>query len=269
MSLHKRSHRTVYIGALILGSYFTAYQAQAGVIVQCGGAEVCSVGFSIDMNTSTGIGNGELLYNSSTGDISLNLSAESTNATAITNNALMWNVGETTISVSALSGNADPVLGFGIGASTGTTGATFGFNFDLPVAIEGTILAQSSMTYSLTSTTGAGAQITAPVSGKVLSANEFDPSVGGLGFLNKGVDIGDTFFITGIGSGGQTFNASNTFVGSLDYSLMTVEIDFGLSANSIAGITGVVSQTVVPVPAAVWFFSSALFGLGVIKRRVV
>ena len=146
-------------------------------------------------------------------------------------------------------------------------GATFGFNFDLPVAIEGPILATSSMNYSLTATTSAGAQITAPVSGNVLSANEFDSSVGGLGFLNKGVDIGDTYFVTGIGSGGQTFNASNTFVGSLDYDLMSLEIDFGLSPNSIVGITGVVTQTVVPVPAAAWLFASALLGMVGIKRK--
>ncbi len=256
-------------GAAVLGASLSLSQAHAGVIVQCGGAPICSVGFSIDMNANIGIGNGELLYNSTTGDIALNLEASSTNATSINSQmgTLMWNVGGNTVSVSSLSGNADPILGFGVGASTGAMGATFGFNFDLPVAIEGPILATSSMNYSLTATTSAGAQITAPVSGNVLSANEFDSSVGGLGFLNKGVDIGETYFVTGIGSGGQTFNASNSFVGSLDYDLMSLEIDFGLSPNSIVGITGVVTQTVVPVPAAAWLFASALLGMVGIKRK--
>ncbi len=71
----------------------------------------------------------------------------------------------------------------------------------------------------------------------IVYASEVDTSVGGLGSFNKGVDVGDTFFFNG---GPQTqnssvFTASNSFTGDLAYDLMTVKVDFSLSANSMSG----------------------------------
>jgi hypothetical protein len=37
----------------------------------------------------------------------------------------------------------------------------------------------------------------------------------------------------------------------------------------VAGPTGVVSQTVVPIPAAVWLFGPALLGLGWLRRKQI
>jgi len=96
-----------------------------------------------------------------------------------------------------------------------------------------------------------------------------DTSIGGLLSLNKGVDVGDTFFFTG---GPETknsdvFTASNAFTGDLAYDLMTVKVDFSLSANSTVGMSGFVQQVVVPIPAAVWLFGSGLLGLVGIARR--
>jgi hypothetical protein len=86
--------------------------------------------------------------------------------------------------------------------------------------------------------------------------------------LNKGVDVGETFFLGGpLVKNSDVFNASNTFTGNLAYDLMTVKVDFSLSADSSVAISGFVQQTPVPVPAAVWLFGSGLLGLVAIARR--
>ena len=174
-----------------------------------------------------------------------------------------------TVSLNSMSGNIDPILGFGVGATTGSTGSTFGFTFNLPIALSGPINANSSVSYSLSSLSAAGAQV-APVTGSnIVTAFETDTSVGGLPSLNKGVDVGGTFFFTG-GPATQNspiYTATNTFTGNLAYDLMTVNVDFSLSANSTVGLSGFVQQVPVPIPAAVWLFGSGLFGLIAIARR--
>ena len=174
-----------------------------------------------------------------------------------------------TVSINSMNGDIDPIIGFGVGAST-STGSTFGFTFNLPIALQGPINADSSVSYSLSSLSSAGAQVAPVVGSNIVSAFEVDTSIGGLPSLNKGVDTGNTFFFLG---GPQTqnspvFTASNTFTGNLAYDLMTVKVDFSLSPDSTVGISGFVQQTPVPVPAAVWLFGSGLLGLvGVARRR--
>lgn len=242
--------------------------AFAGTIVPCG-ADVCSSGFNITFN-GMAAGGGELLYDATTGDISLNTDPDSVTGTGtVSNGSIMWTMGDgSTVSVSSLSGNADPILGFGLGATTSTSGATFAFSFDLPIAIEGPIDTASSVSYSLTSLSGAGAQI-APLDGKVVKAWEVDTSVGGLSPLNKGVDVGETFFFTGgpTVQNSPVYTATDQITGNLAYDLMTVQVAFSLSANSSVGLSGFVSQTVIPVPAAVWLLGSGLIGLVAVARR--
>jgi len=155
-----------------------------------------------------------------------------------------------------------------LGASTGATQRSFSFAFDLPINIDGTINAKSSVSYSLTSKTAAGAQIT-PLNSNVVSAFEVDTSIGGIGSLNKGVDVGDTFFFTG---GPQTQNSSvytaaNSFVGDAAYDLMSVQIAFALSPDSTVGLSGFVEQvSAVPLPAALPLFLFGFAGLGLISR---
>jgi hypothetical protein len=167
-----------------------------------------------------------------------------------------------------MNGDIDPIIGFGVGAST-STGSTFGFTFNLPIALQGLINANSSVSYSLSSLSTAGAQITAD--GNIVTASELDTSVLGLGFLNKGVDVGDTFgFLSPDGpltQNSAVFTASNSFTGNLAYDLMVVKVDFALSADSAVGISGFVQQLPVPIPAAVWLFGSGLLGLVGIARR--
>ena len=173
-----------------------------------------------------------------------------------------------TVSINSMNGDIDPILGFGVGAST-SIGSTFGFTFNLPIALQGPINADSSVSYSLSSLSAAGAQIAPVIGSNIVSAFEVDTSVGGLPSLNKGVDVGNTFFFLGgpITQNSPVYTASNSFTGDLAYDLMTVKIDFSLSANSTVGLSGFVQQVAVPIPAAVWLFGSGLLGLVGMARR--
>jgi hypothetical protein len=266
----KMNFKAIAVAAAILSGMFSLGLAH-GAVVQCGTA-TCSSGFKLDFQGTSGVGTGELLYDAKTGDISLNTNLDSTtgNVSETGGGGLMWTMGDgSTISVGSLSGNADPILGFGLGASTSSTGSTFGFTFNLPIALQGPINADSSVSYSLTSTTAAGAQIAPVVGSNIVSAFEVDTSVGGLLSLNKGVDIGSTLFFTGgpLTQNSPVYTASNTFTGNLAYDLMTVKVDFSLSADSTVGLSGFVQQVAVPIPAAVWLFGSGLLGLVGIARR--
>lgn len=256
---------------IIVGSLFSVSTATAGTIVPCGGAATCSSSFSVFFNGSVAeVGGGQFLYDATTGQISLDTTNIRGNGMATAMGGIMWTMGDgSQVTVKSLSGNADPLLSFGLGASTQSIGRTFGFSFDLPIALSGPIQANSSVAYSMTSTTQAGAQLTA-INGKVVTANEVDTTVGGKGALNMGVDVGDTFFFTG---GPQVQNspvyaASNAFAGDLAYDLMSVQINFGLSANSVVGMSGFVQQVApVPVPAAFPLLLSGIVGLGALSRR--
>ena len=169
------------------------------------------------------------------------------------------------VRVDTMSGNIDPIVGFGLGATTGAAGKTFTFNFSLPIALSGSISANSSVSYSLTSLSDAGAQIT-PLFGHVVTAQEVDTSVGGLAPLNKGVDVGDTFSVLGgpTSASSPVYTAVNMFVGDIAYDLMSVTVAFALSSNSTVGVSGFVQQlpTPVPLPAALPLLLSGLAALG-------
>lgn len=266
----KMNFKAIAAAAAILSGMLSLGVAH-GEVVQCGTA-TCSSGFKLDFQGTSGVGTGELLYDATTGAISLNKDLDSTtgNVMETAGGGLMWTMGDgSTISVGSLSGNADPILGFGLGASTSLSGSTFGFTFNLPIALSGPINADSSVSYSLSSLSTEGAQITA--NGNIVTASEVDTSIGGLGFLNKGVDVGNTFGFLSPGGpltqNSAVFTASNSFTGNLAYDLMEVKVDFALTANSTVGISGFVQQVVVPIPPAVWLFGSGLLGLVGIARR--
>ena len=261
--------------SLMLGFYFLislvfSTSASAGTIVQCGAAE-CSSTFSIYIDgASEEVGGGMIWYDAETGDISLDTShIRGGGMVDPMSQGLMWNLDDgSQIMVNSVFGNADPVLGFGLGASTGATGRSFTFSFDLPIALEGAVEASSSVSYSLTSTTEAGAQIL-PLGGNVVNAYDVDTSIPSIGSLDKNVAVGDAF---GFSGGPQTQNspvytASSMLTADLAYDLMTAQIAFTLSPNSSVGISGFVQQVPVPLPATLPLLLVALSGLGILKYR--
>jgi len=219
--------------------------ASAGTILDCGpGGAQCAVTLSID---GTQVANGNYQIDSTTGDL-------------IWPGMLTGSLGDSSVTVMNVTGNADPILGFAVASNTGAVGSAFSITFTLPVALSGPIDAAAQVSYSLTGTSIAGAQI-APLFGNVLIAQEVDTSIGGLTPLNKGVDVGNTFFCTPgpCNSTSPTYSATNQFVGSLAYDLMSATLAYSLSSNSNVGISGFVQQVPVPEPG-----TAALLGLGLL-----
>jgi hypothetical protein len=177
-----------------------------------------------------------------------------------------WSGGGSNVSVQ-LSGNSDPILGFNVSAGTSAAaGNSFSLTFSMPISLAGPIDASSSVSYSLTSTSGAGAQIQ-PSNGHVVTAQEVSSIVGGPAPFNKGVDVGNAFqFNTGPATqNSQIFTAANMFtlVAGNQYDLMSVTVAFTLSASSNVGISGFVEQTAapVPLPGSIWLLLSGMLGM--------
>jgi hypothetical protein len=234
---------------LLLGSSTPAF---AGTI-DCGpDGSLCAMTLSIDGNV---VGSGTYTIDPLTGDVSLA--------------APVWGQANGgSVYVNSMNGNADPILGFSTSAGTGAGGNAFSITFTLPIALSGPINANSSVSYSLTGTTVAGAQI-APLFGNVVLAREVDTSIGGLPPLDKGVDVGNTFFCAPgpCNQNSPIYTASNAFVGNLAYDLMSVTVAFSLSPNSNVGVSGFVQQLPVPEPGTLVMLSSGLLGLVAYGRR--
>jgi hypothetical protein len=256
------------VGICAMGAFATP--PAGATVVQCGGADTCSQSFSITLDQSgEELGGGQLIYDAETGAIALDTSNVRGGGMVNAGGGLTWMLGDgSTVDVGSLGGNADPILSFGVSAHTGAAGHTFSFAFDLPIALSGPLAASSKVSYSLTSETVAGAQVT-PLLGNTVTAREVDTSVGGIGNLNKGVDVGATFFFFGIDTqNSPVYTASSTLVGNTAYDLMSVLIAFSLSPNASVGMSGFVQQVAaVPLPAALPLLLSGLAGLGWISRR--
>ncbi len=226
-----------------------ALPAGATGILECGTG--CTISASID---GSPVASGYFQIDPATGKISL---ANDINVAA--NGGHLW--------ITDVNGNADPILGFAVSASTGGVGNTFSVTFSLPIALSGTILANSSINYSLTGITAPGAQVS-PLFGNVLIAQEVDTSIGGLTPLDKGVNAGNTFFCTPgpCNATSPTYTASNSFTGNLAYDLMSITVAFSLSPSSNVGMTGFVQQ-VVPEPTIVALLGVGLVTLVFARRR--
>jgi hypothetical protein len=227
-----------------------ASNAIAGTILGCGAdGSACGISVSID---GTQVATGSYEIDPETGALSLS-------------SPVGGSVGSSNVMVDNISGNADPILGFGIGSSTGATGNSFSITLTLPIALSGPINANSSINYTLTSLTGAGAQL-APLFGTTLIAQEVDSSIGGLAPLNKGVDVGGTFFFVGgpATNPSPVYTASSVLTGDLQYDLMSVTIAYTLSPNTTAGLSGFVQQVPVPEPSTAMLLA---LGLVVLARR--
>ena len=153
----------IYLGTLV-AAVTSGSTALAGTILDCGplGA-LCAVTLSIDGKQ---VASGNFQIDSTTGDL-------------IWPEVLSGSSGESTVEVTNVFGNADPILGYATSASTGGVGGAFSITFSLPIALSGPIDAEAQVSYSLTGTTAPGAQIS-PLFGNVALAREVDTSVGGL-----------------------------------------------------------------------------------------
>ena len=266
------------VSSLVLIASTYAGISNAGVITPCP-TEGCGFTVSVSNGSETVNGFGQFSVDGETGDLSLLTDSGTTNGSLTQTGGLHWSLGDgSSVTVSSITGNSDPILTFGIGGTAGASGSTFSFNFDLPITIDGLIDTASSLGGSLTDSNGDGAGIfTTAGNATILSAFEIDTDpVDRLPGLNKGVDIGDSFSFVGNG-GLQTqnygvFSDTDQIIGDLDYELQSIFLDFSLSPNDSYSLSGGVSQfeaTVVPVPAAVWLMGGALASMVGFSRRKV
>jgi len=118
MLKNKLVQKISVLSTLIVITTAASSQLQAGTIVQCGNT-ICTSDFTVTFNGNA-TGGGQFLYNAASGDISLNTNANSIVGNGIVQNGgLVWMMGDgSKITVSSLYGNADPILGFSVGAST-------------------------------------------------------------------------------------------------------------------------------------------------------
>jgi len=179
-----------------------------------------------------------------------------------------------TFSIDTMSGNIDPALVFGIGA-TNTSGApkTFAFAFSLPLGgLPAPIQTAATLGTTLTASTSAGGSVF-PTSGLgiIMDSQDiaFSPSYAS---VDKGVDIGTGLTIapsppflpfTDV----KVENATGSISSGGPFDLMSVIVAFGLTNNTGVGFSGAVSQIAVPEPAAFWLVGPVLLGLVGIARR--
>lgn len=239
------------ICALLLGAL--AHSAKAETVVPCT-ADTCK--WSIAVGGVT-VKSGSYGVDTNTGALDLA--------------PISWSGDGSTASLT-LSGNSDPLLGFNFSAGTTAAGNTFSLTLSMPISLSGQVAANSSVSYSLTATSNAGAEIQPLLGAHVVSAQEVSTAVGGPPAFNKGVDVGDTFFFTGgpLTQNSPVYTAANMFAlaSGNQYNLMSVTVAFGLSAASNVGLSGFVEQTPVPLPSAIWALMSGSLGVfGVFGRR--
>jgi hypothetical protein len=249
----RRAGRIAAVSAGAMSLCILGNSAQAAAVVPC---TVAACTWSLVAGTSTD--SGTFSIDPSTGAISGGLPN--------------WSGSGMTASVS-LNGlsNSDPLLGFNFSAGTSTAASNFSLTLTMPVAESGPIAANSSVSYSLTANTSAGASVQA-TSGHVVTAFEESTLSGGPAPLNKGVDVGGNFSFTG---GPQVqpspvYTAANLFslAAGNQYNEMVVTVAFNLSAQSNVGLSGFVQQLPVPLPASVWLFLSAALGVFGLARII-
>lgn len=183
------------------------------------------------------------------------------------------------VSIYKLALNPDPGTAFGLTAQNNTNAPlSFGFTFNTPISLTGTINATSSLGITMTDgfPTGLGgaAGVTVGVASagsKILTANDFDAAVNP---LNKGVDIGPTsvFGVPPCIAFGDTsicgYNTAHTFVAPDEQQLMTTKVDFVLTPRDVVSMTGNVTQAqAVPEPESYALMFAGLATMGFLLRR--
>jgi hypothetical protein len=179
--------------------------------------------------------------------------------------------GDVFAQLNSFSGNIDPVVIFGVGATNNSAlPHTYAFAFSLPVSIPEPIQASAEVSYSLTAGTAAGATLF-PTSGTQKVVDSQDIRLSPFLSVDKQVDVGDPFTKVGFGTGNSpVFSAGPVVwgvVGGPTYDLMSVNVAFGLTGQSAAGVSGNVVQIPVPEPSTYGMLAAGLLVLGVIARR--
>jgi hypothetical protein len=173
-------------------------------------------------------------------------------------------------SIDSLGGNVDPEIIFGLGA-TNTSGApvTFSFAFNLPLGgLSGLIDTSSELGHTLTAASGGSGINLFPTSGTGFIVDSQDIRFSPFSSIDKQVDIGGSQF----SAAGSTTVGIETATGQIllsggGYDLMSVIVSFGLDSNGGVGLSGRVTQTIVPEPGTAMLIGLGLLALAMRSRR--
>lgn len=183
-----------------------------------------------------------------------------------------WDDGAgSSIIINSVSGNVDPEIVFGLGATNNTGGIlTYAFSFSLPLGgFSGPASTFASLLGSITSaSTGAGSIF--PTSGTGFIVDSQDIRLSPFLSLDKGVDIGTAVTGTAGVPVGYSFTDSDTLVGG-PFDVMSVIVAFGISDPAGAGATavgmsGIVRQLAIPEPSAMLLLGAGL-AAAALRRR--
>lgn len=177
--------------------------------------------------------------------------------------------------ITAVSGNQDPLLIFGLGATNNTASPlTFSFAFSLPISLPEPIRAYSEVSYSLTDGRGDGVTLF-PTSGTGFVVDSQDIRISPFLSQDKRVDVGPACSLPGSGtcgaSPGLPYTAGPVMWGSAGgptYNLMSVNIGVGLTPSDSFGLSGLVRQDPIPEPSTIGLLGVALAGLGIVRRSI-
>jgi hypothetical protein len=169
------------------------------------------------------------------------------------------------LTIGSASFDPDPFLLFSASA-TNTSGGplaySFSFNTPLSPALTGDVVSQAELGVTLTDGTSNGATVQ-PLVGQGTMLKSYDLYASGAS-VSKNVDIGTAHSVLA-GAVPSTAFALYTATSSLNCGqpcvTMSSVLSFTLTGNDSVGFSGKVTQTAVPLPAAVVLFGSALFGL--------
>jgi hypothetical protein len=174
-------------------------------------------------------------------------------------------------SVNSFSGNVDPEIVFGVGATNNTSAnAVFAFVFNLPLGGFGPpIASEATLGTTLTAPSDANA-VVMPVLGfnKIVDSQDirFNPFEN----VDKGVDVGDALVDP---AGGLSALRNEIEFGAINaggpFDLMTVTVAFELTDRGVAatgvGFSGRVTQ--IPEPGTLVLLGAGLFGLAWLRRQ--
>jgi hypothetical protein len=164
----------------------------------------------------------------------------------------------------------DPIISYGISVTNFTGGLKpYTFNFGTPIILPpGPTSVTSSLSYSLTDTTGNGIQLL-PINPFVQQNDVAAP------LTNMGVDLDPAGFIAGPTGIPTSYISAGAFnIGPVPgpvqgtFNTMTITTSFQLSGiGDIAVVTGSASINHIPEPCTMFLLCSGLLGLVGLKRK--
>lgn len=173
--------------------------------------------------------------------------------------------------INDLSFDVDPMLSFDFTLQNNTAfNQTYSIFYNTPLLpnLTGTVNSSATLTTVLTDRNGAGARIS-PANGNGNIMRSWDLTVN-QNQISKNVDVGSAFAIAS-GTGSNTWSAVNTLIcgtGDNACETMSAVLTLTLSKGDSVRLYGnLIQETVVPVPASLWLFGSAIGLMTGMRRR--